>query len=167
MDDVINKTRSQRILNNIIQVGGATHCQQWDPQENENRPETGETHILRAGQMKDWHLLVSSKRRGSHSSVDLGTTDETGKGVHVRARPPQEDQKVLSSWPSGLSGTPSGAFFQKGRAQIEEIQLGVQPKMIRAGHLGMKERKCSNTSGGGDKRKQISQALKRGMQKNH
>lgn len=86
MDDVINKTRSQRILNNIIQVGGATHCQQWDPQGNENRPETGETHILRAGQMKDWHLLVSSKRRGSHSSVDLGTTDETGKGVHGESK---------------------------------------------------------------------------------
>lgn len=30
---------------------------------------------------------------------------------------------------------------------MEEKQLGVEPKSIRAGHLGRKDRKCSYTSG--------------------
>lgn len=41
---------------------------------------------------------------------------------------------------------------------IEEKQLRVEPKMIRAGYLGIKERKLSNTSWGGGKRKQIPES---------
>ena len=52
---------------------------------------------------------------------------------------------------------PVGLPSRKVEPHIEEKQQEYS-KLTRAGHLGIKGRKCSDNSGGGDRRKQISES---------
>lgn len=117
MDDVINKTRSQRIPNNlVIRVSGTKPptvvrpTREWQQARSKGRikvPSNGGTEII-----NKW-----PQQRGSHSDVDLGTIGETGRGLHWSEQ--GHWRKVdwcWDSWPWGLSGIPRGAPCQSGRA---------------------------------------------------
>lgn len=119
----------------MIQVGGAKPLTTVRPtrewQQGRNK---GETWVLNAGELRDYQQVVSFERKGSHLDGDVGPTG--GRGFMIKARSLQEDWKAANHQDSGTS---RGHPFRQVETHMEEEQQK-QSKLIRAGHLGIKEK---------------------------